>query len=186
MKLFNSIKHGSEYDAGGIVALYLLPIDDFVSYTFRGDGMFDTGYVEKIKASSEYTELDTISGSSFKETNEKGIYKQELTTFVRTLDGDKLSTLLRASTGRFLVTFKTYGNRAYTFGSDGGATLAFSQQTGQMGEASGFTITLLKNSLYPLFEAGLDQYNKNPVWILETGQWNDEGLWTRDGIWKDK
>lgn len=186
MKLFENIKHGGKYDAGGIATLYLLPISEFHSYVFRNDGLFDTGYAEQIKALEEYTELDVTSGSTFKETSEKGIYKQELTTFVRTLDSHKLSILLKATTKRFLVTFKTYDDRAFTFGSDGGATLSFSQQTGQIGDSTGYSITLTKSSIYPLIETALDQYNKKPVWILETGLWNDEGLWIKDGIFKTK
>lgn len=186
MKLFENIKHGNKYDAGGIATLYLLPIDEFHSYVFRNDELFDTGYAEQIKALGEYTELDVTTGSTFKETNEKGIYKQELTTFIRTLESRKLSVLLKASVKRFLVTFKTFDGRAYTFGSDGGATFTFSQQTGQMGDATGYSITLAKSSIYPLIETALDEYNKKPVWILETGLWNDKGLWTKDGEWKTK
>lgn len=183
-RLIQSIKHSCEYDTGGIASLYLLDIEDFISYTFRGDALFSACYAEEIKAISNYIELDTVSESNFRETYENGIYKQQLTTYIRSLEATKLSNLLKIASGRYLVTFKSVRGRAFSFGSDGGAVLNFTQQTGQTGEASGYSISLTKNSLYPLFEVSIDEVNKSPRWILDDGTWDGEAIWTRDGIWK--
>lgn len=185
-RLIQNIKHGCEYDAGGINSLYLLDIRDFVSYVFMDDELFDRCFAEKIRAVSEYTEVSTVDESNFKETYENGIYRQQLTTYVRSLEAEKLSSLLQAASNRYLVTFRTPQGRAFSFASDGGATLSFTQQTGQMGETSGYNITLTKNSIYPLFEVSVDEYNKSPKWILDDGSWSEEGLWLRNGIWKTK
>lgn len=183
-RLIQNIKHSCEYNAGGIAALYLLDIRDFISYMFRDDRLFTQCFAEKIRAVSEYMQLDTVDESSFKETQENGIYKQQLTTYIRSLEAEKLSVLLRASSNRYLVTFKTFQGRAFSFGSDGGVALSFGQQTGQTGEASGYPITLSKNSVYPLFEVAVDEINKSPRWILEEGVWDANGIWTSNSIWK--
>lgn len=183
-RLIKNIKHSCEYNAGGIAALYLLDIRDFISYMFRDDKLFTQCFAEKIKAAAEYVQLDTVDESSFKETQENGIYKQQLTTYVRSIEAEKLSALLQAASNRYLVTFRTFQGRAFSFGSDGGAALSFGQQTGQVGETSGYPVTLFKNSIYPLFEVAVDEINKSPRWILEQGSWNADGIWTSNGIWK--
>lgn len=182
--LTRNIKHTCEYNAGGIVSIFLLDIRDFVSYTFREDKLYTECYVENIRAGATYKEISTVDESNFTETQDNGIFKQELTTFVRSLEAEKLSSLLIASNNKYLVTFKTAQGRAFSFGSDSGASLSFSQTTGQTGEVSGYNITLAKNSIYPLFEVSVDEYDNKPIWILEKGIWNDKGVWLRDGIWK--
>ncbi len=183
-RLLKNIKHTCEYDAGGITSIYLLDIRDFVSYTFREDKLYTEGYVESIRAAATYREISTVDESNFTETQENGIFKQELTTFVRSLDAEKLSGLLVAANNKYLVTFRTSQGRAFSFGSDSGASLSFSQTTGQMGAVSGYAITFSKKSIYPLFEVSVDAYKNKPIWILEKGIWSDKGVWLRDGIWK--
>ncbi len=51
----------------------------------------------------------------------------------------------------------------YCFGSDGGASLSFSQTTGQVGETIGYQIAISKNSLFPLLELQSERFNKVPV-----------------------
>lgn len=182
--LFRNIKHSCEYNAGGIASIYLLDIRDFVSYVFLNDKLYTECYAEKIIVASDYIELSSVDESNFTESQDNGIFKQELTTFIRSLEAEKLSSLLLASANRYLVTFKTLQGRAFSFGSDAGASLSFSQATGQTGEVSGYTITLSKNSIYPLFEVSIDEINKSPKWILDTGKWGGEAIWTRTGIWK--
>lgn len=183
-RLVQNIKHTDEYNAGGIKAIYLLDIEDFVAYRFRDDELYTSCFAEQIVAVSEYIELGAADGSSFTESYENGIFKQELTTFVRSLDAGKLSSLLSASVNKYLVTYTTMQGRAFSFGTEGGASLSFTQVTGKAGEGSGYNITLFKNSIYPLFEVSVDEINKSPKWILENGIWEDGRIWTRNGIWK--
>lgn len=181
--LTQHIKHTEEYNTGGIASIYLLDIRDFVSYRFKDDKLYDSCFVEAIVTTAERYELDSIAECHFNETQSNGIYKQELATFVRSIDGEKLSTLLTAAQNRYLVLFRNNQGRAFTFGSDGGASFSFSQQTGQQTEAEGYNITLAKNSIYPLFEVKLSEIDKSPLWILENQHWNDSGIWTRNGEW---
>lgn len=182
--LTRNIKHSCEYNAGGIVSIFLLDIRDFISYTFREDKNFTECYVEEIRAVAKYIELDSIAETEFIETNDGSIYKQELTTFIRSLDAEKLSSLLIASSNKYLVAYITRQGHAFTFGSDGGASIAFTQQTGRLGDSSGYQVTISKQSIFPLFEVKSDELFKSPKWILEGGKWNGEGIWTREGIWK--
>lgn len=183
-RLIKNIKHSCDYNPGGIKEIYLLDIRDFVNYTFRNDRLYDECFVENIRVSDDYRELSTVQESIFTETQENDIFRQQLITFVRSSEAEKLGSLLITKKNKFLVTFKTNQGRAFSFGSDGGATLSFSQTTGQLGETGGYSITITKDSIYPLFEVSLDAYNKRPVWILENGVWNDNGVWLRNGIWK--
>lgn len=184
--LVRNIKHTCEYNAGGIASIFLLDIRDFVSYTFREDKLYTECYVENIKAVADYIEISSVDESNFTETQDSDIYKQELSTYVKSLDADKLSDLLRAKSNKYLAVFRTLQGRAFTFGSDGGVSLSFTQQTGQIGEASGYSIKLTKQSIYPLFEVNIDNINKSPIWILAEGNWSRDGVWTREGIWKTK
>lgn len=183
-RLIQNIKHGCQYDAGGINALYLLDIDSFVAYEFAGDMLYDECFAQKIRVASDYVELDIVGESNFKETYDNGIYRQQLTTYIRSLEGQKLSQLLKVASGKYLVVFRTPQGRAFSFGADGGAGITFGQQTGQIGETSGYSITLSKNSLYPLLEVDVDEVNKSPRWVMDDGTWNGNGVWTRDDKWK--
>ena len=52
---------------------------------------------------------------------------------------------------KYVVAFKC-GEKWFTFGSDGGASIEFQTQSGQVGEVSGHSISITKQSIYPLFE----------------------------------
>ncbi|GAB6007486.1 hypothetical protein FACS1894179_04850 [Bacteroidia bacterium] len=160
-KLIQNIKHSCEYNAGGITEIYLLDIDDFVAYQFEGDALYDGCMVDTIKTQNvDYLRMDTVIESNFTETQDSGIFKQTLSTFVGTPEASKTSNLLLSAGRKYLVVFKTSQGMFYSFGSDGGATIAFSQQTGQQGEASGYSIAITKNSIYPLFEVNARKFNK--------------------------
>ena len=150
--LTRNIKHSTEYNSGGISGISLLDIRDFESYRFRDDKLYTECYVESVNSSDYYINLDIVNESAFSETHSNGIYRQELTTFVRSLQGAKASDLIVAAANKYLVCFRTMQGRAFTFGSDGGATLSFEQKVGSIGEAEGYVIKLSKNSLYPTFE----------------------------------
>lgn len=164
--LTNDIQHTLEYNSGGISHIYLLDIRHFVSYTFKDDKRYDQCLVDAISAIGQYVELSTVAESNFTESQSNGIYKQELTSFVRSVEGQKLSDLLVANAGKYLIVFKTYQDRYFTFASDGGASLSFSQQAGQSGNASGYALTISKNSLYPLFEVS-PQFNNQDALATE-------------------
>lgn len=183
-RLLQNIKHADNYNAGGITSLYLLDIKGFEHYIFKDDKRFDECFVNSIVVSLPYSRLDTVNESNFVETQDKGVYKQDLTTFVRTLEGTKLSNILLAAVNKYLVVFKTSQGKAYSFGSDNGASLSFTQQTGQLGETAGYAITLSKNSIYPLFEIDAQKFDADAEWILEHGRWDDRGIWMRNGIWQ--
>lgn len=156
-RLIQNIKHTCEYNAGGISSIYLLDIRDFISYRFKDDKLYNQCLVEDIKkADSRYIRLDTVSESHFTESQENGLYKQQLTTFVRSIDHIKTADLLLANSNKYLFIFQTSQGKAYTFGSDGGASVNFSQQSGQFGEVAGYNMTVDKNSIYPLFEINFE------------------------------
>lgn len=160
-KLIQNIKHTCGYNAGGITAIYLLDIDDFVSYRFEDDNLYAGCMVDTIKKKpGEYLQMDTVSESNFTETQDNGIFRQTLSTFVGTLTASKTSDLLLAAGNKYLIVFRTSLGRFYSFGSDGGASIAFTQQSGQLTEASGYNITITKNSVYPLFEVNAVKFDK--------------------------
>lgn len=156
-RLIQNIKHNCEYNAGGIKNIYLLDIRDFISYKFLGDKLYNECFVEEINVGAmKYIELDTIETSNYTETLDNDIYRQRLSTFIRVLDSEKTSNLLLANSNKYLIIFRTNEGKTFCFGSDGGASVIFSQLTGHMGESSGYSLTIDKNSIYPLFEIDLD------------------------------
>jgi len=162
-RLLKNISHTCDYNPGGIVGVYLLDIRDFVSYRFADDGLFDKCMVQSIKTDIPFREIGAVNESTFTETYDNGIYKQQLSTFVRTLSGEKLSDLLLATTNRYIAAFRNSQGKIYCFGSDGGASLSFTQITGQMGETAGYQISITKDSIYPLFETDARRFNTIPV-----------------------
>lgn len=152
-RLIQNIQHSNEYNPGGIREIALIDINDFIAYQFKEDGLYTECYVESLKlVARNYIHLDVVTESNFTEKNATTTYEQELRTYIRQLDHQKTASLLKAQANNYVVIFRTYDNRAFTFGSDGGVALSFTQQTGQLGDSSGYDITLSKRSLYPLFE----------------------------------
>lgn len=161
-RLLQNIKHVEGYNAGGVKAIYLLDIRSFLSYRFQSDKLYDECMVETVRMScDDYIEMDAISTSNFTESFDKGMYKQQLTSFVRSLTHKTTSDLLKARSNKYLIIFETKDGKAYTFGSDGGASVSFSQQSGQEGESTGYAITIDKASIYPLVE--IDMKNKEKI-----------------------
>lgn len=147
-KLTRGIDNLTEYNLGGISHIWLLNIDDFISYKFKDDSLYNSNYVDAIHKKNIFFELE----ANMKEFVGNGIYKQEINTFIRTLSNDLVTWLRYAVHGRYIVVFRTMNNKHFTFGSDGGAKLSYSGQTGQTGESNGISIKLEKNSIYPIFE----------------------------------
>lgn len=161
-RLVQNIKHTCGYNSGGIAEIYLLDITDFAAYYFKDDALYDSCFVDRIlkDVDTPYTTLSEVSESNFTETNDGALYRQQLTTFVNTIKSDKTNNLLKAVGNKYLVVFRNMQGNIYSFGSDGGATLAFSQVSGQLGETAGYSITLSKDSIYPLFEVNAEKFNK--------------------------
>lgn len=156
-RLIQNIKHTCEYNAGGIKEIYLCDIRDFIGYRFKDDKLFNQCLVELINiATTDYIKLDTVNESNYTGPKDNGIYRQTLTTFVRSIDYTKTSNLLLSESNNYLVILRTTEGKTYSFGSDGGASINFTQNIGQLGEASGYSITITKNSIFPLFEIDLD------------------------------
>lgn len=152
-KIINDIVHTGDYSNGGINKVFLLDINDFRSYRFRDDQLYDSCYVEQIYTEENFfSELEAVDESFFNESQSNGLYRQELSTFIRTIEAPKSSDLLRASVTKYLVAFRNTQGRTYCFGSDGGATIQFSQVSGKVGEVTGYQITIVKDSMFPLFE----------------------------------
>ncbi len=158
-KLTKNIKASCKYNPGGISEIYLLDIRDFITYRFREDNLFDKPFVEAIYRpyNATYISLGVVQESNFTENKDaNGTYKQSLSTFVHTLEADKLENLLIAEASHYIVVFKTLQDTWFTFGSNKGASFSFSQLTGQTGETNGYNITISADSIYPLFEAADD------------------------------
>ena len=180
-RLIQNIKHGCEYNAGGITNIYIMDIDDFLYYLFKGDKLYNQCFVNDIivtkegelTAISKFVELDTVNESNFTETQDNGIYKQQLSTFIRTPEATKSANLLLAGVNKYLIAFRTSQDRYYCFGSDGGASLSYSQISGQTGEVSGYTITISKESIYPCFETDKAVF-RNIIRLLS----HEDGLYT--------
>lgn len=147
---------------GGIIDVFLLDVNDLYHYQFENDGLYNSCYVEDIiKQGVAFIKLDVVSASAFTERQEGGVYKQELQTFVRSLNSTKTSQLLLTKANKYIVAYRTHDGRAFSFGMDGGASLAFTQQSGQVGDASGYQITISKSSIYPQFEIDGDILKEN-------------------------
>ncbi|NDV69279.1 ribosome-inactivating family protein [Dysgonomonas sp. 25] len=169
-RTIRDILHTGSYNNGGITEIWLLDIRDFVSYRFRDDGLYNSCYVEKINSRNDFIQLGAVDESYFTETQSNGLYRQELWTYVRTVEGTKSADLLAASLHNYLVVFRNTQGRTYCFGSDGGASLTFGQQSGKVGEVTGYQITLNKESAFPLFELNPDGYNTVNVLGTEAEQ----------------
>lgn len=167
-RTIRDILHTGSYNNGGITEISLLDIRDFISYRFLNDGLYESCYVEKINTKGGFTQLASVDESYFTETQNNGLYRQELSTYIRTVESVKSSDLLTASQNKYVVVFRNTQGKAYCFGSDGGANLTFGQQSGKVGEITGYQVTITKDSLYPLFEIDPDGYNVTNVLGTET------------------
>ena len=155
-KLTKGINSLNEYNLGGISHIWLLNIDDFITYKFKDDGLHNSNYVDAIYKDNPFLEIGSIEETNLKESWVNGIYKQEVNTFIRTLSDEILSWFSYAANGRYVVVIRAMNDRHFVFGSDGGAKLSYSSQTGQVGELNGITLKLEKSSIYPLFEVNAD------------------------------
>lgn len=165
-RLVRNIQHSCEYNSGGIEQILLLDMDDFKAYRFTDDGLYDSCFVERIRVKQTgYIELDTTGESVFTETRENGLFTQRITTFVRSLAAEKTKGLLLAGRRTYLVVFASRSGRLFSFGSDGGARVEFTQTSGALGEVEGYQVTINKKSIYPLFE--IDR-NAISVYLLGT------------------
>ncbi|MDR1809201.1 MAG: hypothetical protein LBR34_02195 [Prevotella sp.] len=149
-ELTTDIKSATGYVEGGISHIWLLDIKGFTAYRFAdGNNFFVTGIV----ASTPFIELEASVEACFTEDCSENVFRQKLATFIYSLSAERIENLLAAGNGKYLVLFRTRQGHFFTFGADGGASLSFSQQTGRTGEASGYGISIVKNSIYPLFES---------------------------------
>lgn len=175
--IITGIEKHTGYNTGGISNIFLLDIRSFIAYRFTDDMLFDECFVESVRISDyNYMEVETIESSKFQESMDNVIYKQQLTTFVRKLEAAKTSNLLKTNTTKYLVMFKTYENKYFCFGSDGGATVSFSQISGEIGGSSGYNLTINKSSVYPLFQIN---FNNRIIESLLTTE-NNQLITTED------
>ncbi len=162
-QLTENIKHSQVYNPGGIIRLYLLDYEDYLSCRFLDDGMFTSGYIEEMDSTTTFVEVACTNATSFSEKVDDGLYTQSLQSFVNVLEAAKLSDLLRAASRRYIVAFRNLTGKMFCFATDGGATLSFEQATGQIGEGAGYRLTFAKKSTMPLFELDSATFNKTEI-----------------------
>ncbi|MDR1809922.1 MAG: hypothetical protein LBR34_05915 [Prevotella sp.] len=152
-KLTGDIQTVSGYNTGGISRIWLLDADSFASYRFEENDSDCRLKVCAVVASSSFIELGAVTNGVFEEDRADNMFRQKLSAFIEPLSADILGKLLIASGNKYLVLFRTAQGQFFTFASDGGATLSFTQQTGDGSAPCGYTVSIVKNSACPLFEA---------------------------------
>lgn len=177
------------YSTGGISNIYIIDIKNFISYRFSDDMLYDECFVERIRISEyNYIEIESMDACQFQESLDNNIYKQQLTCFIRSLDSVKTSFFIKNQKNKYLIIFKTYENKFFTFGSDFGASIIFSQTTGEVGGDCGYNITITKNSIYPLFQIDFNYSEMESLFSAE----NEDLLTTQNNylipileLWKN-
>ena len=152
----NSLTGDCKYSISGIHSLWVLNIDDFQVYEFRDDKLYSEIYIDNIYIKGRWYELQTIDESKFTEKFANGGYSQELTTYISKFDSEIQAEILKTNKKKFLVLFRTNEGRYFVFGSDGGVPLVYTAETGTKGSSIGYSVTLSKNSQFPLFEVNPD------------------------------
>lgn len=159
-----NIKPPCGYNVEGIARIWLLDFDDFGSFRFEGNGLYDNCYVTSILRQADFTEID--APDTVAEYTSSGTYVHTIKTFIGTLSASTLANLHLATKRRQIVLFKANSGQFYTFGYDAGATVAYTNQTA---EGFGSTVTITANSIYPLFEASETVLTEN---IQPGGAWS--------------
>lgn len=161
-RIANNINHECNYNSGGISEIYLLNIDYYQSCKYADDLLFDTSLVELINVSNdELIQLESTDTAVYTENNDKGIYKHSISTLIRSLRSQTTQKLLALRSNRYIVIYRTYNSNYFVFGLDSGASVSFTQTSGQTGDSMLYNLTLSSNSMYPLFE--MDGLNLNLV-----------------------
>ena len=155
-KLNKDLTGGCKYSISGIHSLWVLNIDDFQIYEFMDDKLYSEIYINNIYTKGRWYELQTIDESKFTEKFVNGGYTQEVTTYISKFDSEIQAEILKTNKRKFLVLFRTNEGRYFVFGSDGGVSIAYTAETGTKGSSIGYSITLSKNSQFPLFEVNPD------------------------------
>lgn len=155
-KLNKDLTGDCKYSISGIHSLWVLNIDDFQVYEFRDDKLYSEIYIDNIYIKGRWYELQTIDESKFTEKFANGGYSQELTTYISKFDSEIQAEILKTNKKKFLVLFRTNEGRHFVFGSDGGVPLVYTAETGTKGSSIGYSVTLSKNSQFPLFEVNPD------------------------------
>lgn len=155
-KLNKDLTGDCKYAISGIHSLWVLNIDDFQVYEFRDDKLYSEIYIDNIYIKGRWYELQTIDESKFTEKFANGGYTQELTTYISKFDSEIQAEILKTNNKKFLVLFRTNEGHYFVFGSDGGVPLVYTAETGSKGSSIGYSVTLSKNSQFPLFEVNPD------------------------------
>lgn len=155
-KLDKNLTGECKYAISGIHSLWVLNIDDFQVYEFQNDKLYSEIYIDNIYIKGRWYELQTIDESKFTEKFANGGYTQELTTYISKFDSEIQAEMLKTNKKKFLVLFRTNEGRYFVFGSDGGVPLVYTAETGTKGSSIGYSVTLSKNSQFPLFEVNPD------------------------------
>lgn len=152
LNLTDNIVSPHIYNIGGISEIWLLDINDFISFKFKDDDLYDNCYIEAISKDGTFIELGRVNESNLTSSYSDGIYRTTLNTFIHSLNSSQESHLLKVRESKCLVIIRTLHSKYFAFGSDGGATLTYNPQSGQNGDVHGYVIQLEKRSIYPLFE----------------------------------
>jgi len=163
-----NVKSILNYNLGGIARIWLLDIKHFITFRFKDDSLSDQCIVENIISTGSFFELESVNESNYTENYTDGIYKQKLSTFIYPLSGKYQSIMETLRKQKYIIAFQTNLNQFFCFGSDGGAALSFSQQTGSGSGIQGYSITFENESANSLLAiSGIDilqaKYKYSPV-----------------------
>lgn len=169
------------YNVDGIISIKALDLDDLKGLRFTEDGLYNSCLVTDILRSDDFIDIYTSDLAKYSSTLENGVYTHLIETFINQLSSEIISTLHLATKRRYLMLFKTKAERYFCFGYETGATISYSNQTT---DGSGSLVNISASSTHPLFEVCEKTLSEN--WVLESGEWEDVNIWTKNGIWKTK
>lgn len=165
-KIIDNIKSDTGYNLGGISSILLLDKEQFWGYEFADDDLYHEFLVSKVFRAADYIELDIVDESLLNQTFTNEIYKHELKSFVRVAHAKTTSLLEYARRKRFVVFYKTKQGQYFTFGSDGGVQLSYTIQSDAAQGVNGMAISMVKNSIYPIFEVTKDAIFNIPAHFI--------------------
>lgn len=141
----SNIKPACGYSVEGISHLRLIDFDEFDGFEFDG-GTPESCRVTQVQSAGSPVEVNTQG--AFTKYN-AGANAHTVETFVPELSADMQRNIYLASKRRYVVLFRTLAGRWHAYGYEAGASVTFTNQTG---EAIGSVLTISAQSEYPLFE----------------------------------
>lgn len=138
-----------DYNVQGVVGLQIMDFEDFEGYEFAGDATEDVAMVSALYGVAP---VGVPVSSSTRYSSVQGpnrTYTHTVETFVPALSADISAALNLARRRKYVVVFTTANGQRFTYGYEAGAALSYTNQTA---EATGAVVSLVANSIHPLFE----------------------------------